>query len=120
MLELSDIPIFSKERSDGHPFVIAGGPCAYNPEPLADIMDFFVIGEAEEAIIEVMNLYKSFKERGEKRRQRFLEEVARIPGVYVPSLYRVSYNDDGTLKDIVPEKNDILNRIQKRAIKDLG
>jgi len=119
MLELSDIPIFSKERSDGHPFVIAGGPCAYNPEPLADIMDFFVIGEAEEAIIEVMNLYKSFKERGEKRRQRFLEEVARIPGVYVPSLYRVSYNDDGTLKDIVPEKNDILNRIQKRAIKDL-
>lgn len=118
MLELSGIPIFSKERSDNHPFVIAGGPCAYNPEPLADIMDFFVIGEAEEVIIEIMDLYKSHKERGEKR-ERFLEEAARIPGVYVPPLYRVSYNDDGTLKDSVPEKAGIPNRIQKRIIKDL-
>lgn len=147
MLELSGIPIFSKERSDDHPFVIAGGPCAYNPEPLADIMDFFVIGEAEEAITEIINLYKSFntglraakssmdstsiqrgtfpslnedlfKERGEKRK-RFLEDVAQIPGVYVPSLYGISYNNDGTVKNIIPEKKDIPQRIQKRVIQDL-
>ncbi len=161
MLELSKIPIFSKERSDGHPFVIAGGPCAYNPEPLADIMDFFVIGEAEEAITEIINLYKSFntglicpkspafigsgrqraakssmdstniqrgtipslnegslKERGEKRK-RFLEEVAQIPGVYVPSLYRVSYNNDGTVKNVSPKQDNIPQKIQKRVIEDM-
>ncbi|AEE91673.1 Radical SAM domain protein [Tepidanaerobacter acetatoxydans Re1] len=118
MLELSGIPIFSNERREGHPFVIAGGPCTYNPEPLSDIVDFFVIGEAEEVIVEIMDLYKSFKERGESR-QRFLEEVARISGVYVPSLYHVSYNDDGTMKSILPKQADIPRRIQKRLIKDL-
>lgn len=118
MLELSGIPIFSNERREGHPFIIAGGPCTYNPEPLSDIMDFFVIGEAEEVIVEIMNLYKSFKERGESR-QRFLEEVAGISGVYVPSLYNVTYNDDGTIKSILPKQADIPRRIQKRLIKDL-
>ncbi|WP_420544238.1 TIGR03960 family B12-binding radical SAM protein, partial [Tepidanaerobacter acetatoxydans] len=118
MLELSGIPIFSNERREGHPFVIAGGPCTYNPEPLSDIVDFFVIGEAEEVIVEIMDLYKSFKERGESR-QLFLEEVARISGVYVPSLYHVSYNDDGTMKSILPKQADIPRRIQKRLIKDL-
>jgi len=118
MLELSNIPIFSRERNDSHPFVIAGGPCAYNPEPLADIIDFFVIGEAEEAILDVINLYKSFKERGE-RRQDFLYNVAQIPGVYVPSLYKVSYNNDGTIRSILPKKDGIPSRIQKRVIQDL-
>jgi len=118
MLELGRIPVFSKDRNDSHPFVIAGGPCAFNPEPLADIMDFFVIGEAEEAITEIMALYQNCKERGEKR-QDFLVKVSRIPGVYVPSLYEVSYNDDGTLKSILPKGNSIPQRIQKRVIKDL-
>ncbi len=118
MLELSGIPIFSNERREGHPFVIAGGPCTYNPEPLSDIVDFFVIGEAEEVIVEIMDLYKSFKERGESR-QLFLEEVARISGVYVPSLYNVTYNDDGIIKSILPKQADIPRRIQKRLIKDL-
>ncbi len=118
MLELSGIPIFSNERREGHPFIIAGGPCTYNPEPLSDIVDFFVIGEAEEVIVEIMDLYKSFKERGESR-QRFLEEVAGISGVYVPSLYNVTYNDDGTIKSILPKQADIPRRIQKRLIKDL-
>ncbi|MDD4569574.1 MAG: TIGR03960 family B12-binding radical SAM protein [Tepidanaerobacteraceae bacterium] len=118
MLELAGIPVISKDRNDNHPFVIAGGPCAYNPEPLADIMDFFVIGEAEDVVLEIMDLYKSFKERGEKR-QRFLEEVAQIPGVYVPSLYQVSYNDDGTLMNISPREKGISQRIQKRIIKDM-
>lgn len=118
MLELSNIPIFSSERTDSHPFVIAGGPCAYNPEPLADIIDFFIIGEAEEAVLEIINLYKSFKERGETR-QEFLNNVAQISGVYVPSLYKVSYNDDGTISSIVPKKGHIPFSIQKRVIKDL-
>lgn len=118
MLELSNIPIFSSERKESHPFVIAGGPCAFNPEPLADIIDFFIIGEAEEAILEVIDLYKRFKERGGSR-QTFLEDVAQIPGVYVPSLYNVSYNNDGTINSIQPKTDHIPSKIQKRVIEDL-
>lgn len=118
MLELSNVPIFSRERNDSHPFVIAGGPCAFNPEPLADIIDFFVIGEAEEAILEVIDLYKDFMERGESR-QKFLCNVAWIPGVYVPSLYSASYNSDGTISSIVPIKDHIPKRVQKRVIQNL-
>ncbi|NLZ53214.1 MAG: TIGR03960 family B12-binding radical SAM protein [Thermoanaerobacteraceae bacterium] len=118
MLDLSNIPIFSKDRNESHPLVIAGGPCAFNPEPLADIIDFFIIGEAEEAILDVINLYKSFKERGESR-QDFLYNVAQIPGVYVPSLYEVSYNNDGTLSSILPKNDNIPSGVQKRVIKDL-
>ncbi|MDN5302667.1 MAG: hypothetical protein PWQ60_2181 [Thermoanaerobacteraceae bacterium] len=118
MLDLSGIPIFSKDRADEHPIVMAGGPCAYNPEPLADIIDFFVIGEAEEAILEIMDLYKSFRERTENRRE-FLERVACIPGVYVPSLYDITYNDDGTIDKFLPKKAGIPHRIQKRIIKNL-
>lgn len=118
MLELAGIPIFSKDRSDEHPIVMAGGPCAYNPEPLADIIDFFVIGEAEEAILEIVDLYKKFIERGEKRRA-FLEGVSHIPGVYVPSLYDVSYNDDGTIAKFIPKKAGMPERIQKRFIRNL-
>nr|WP_245984600.1 TIGR03960 family B12-binding radical SAM protein [Biomaibacter acetigenes] len=118
MLDLSGIPIFSKDRADEHPIVMAGGPCAYNPEPLADIIDFFVIGEAEEAILEIMDLYKSFRERTENRRE-FLERVACIPGVYVPSLYDITYNDDGTIDKFLPKKAGIPHRIQKRIIENL-
>lgn len=118
MLDLSGIPIFSKDRADEHPIVMAGGPCAYNPEPLADIIDFFVIGEAEEAILEIIDLYKSFRERTENRRE-FLERVACIPGVYVPSLYDITYNDDGTIDKFLPKKAGIPHRIQKRIIKNL-
>ncbi|MDI3480483.1 MAG: hypothetical protein PWQ97_138 [Tepidanaerobacteraceae bacterium] len=118
MLELSGIPILSKDRCDGHPFIIAGGPCAYNPEPLADFIDFFVIGEAEEVILEIVDLYKNLKENG-KKREKFLEQVARIPGVYVPSLYDVSYNDDGTIDKILPRKSGIPDKVRKRVIRNL-
>jgi len=117
MLELSNIPIFSRDRDESYPFVIAGGPCAFNPEPLADIIDFFIIGEAEEAIIEVIDLFKVYKERGGSR-QEFLYKVAHIPGVYVPSLYNVTYNDDGTINSIVPKESHIPHNIQKRVIQD--
>ncbi|MCR4431461.1 MAG: TIGR03960 family B12-binding radical SAM protein [Tepidanaerobacteraceae bacterium] len=118
MLELSGIPIFAKDRSDGHPIVIAGGPCAYNPEPLADIIDFFVIGEAEEAIFDIIDTYRNFKKEGMDRK-KFLEQVACIPGVYVPSLYDVSYNDDGTIYKIIPKKCGIPHRVQKQVIRNL-
>ncbi|WP_422444677.1 TIGR03960 family B12-binding radical SAM protein [Thermoanaerobacterium sp. DL9XJH110] len=118
MLALANIPIFSADRNENHPIVIAGGPCAYNPEPLAEIIDFFVIGEGEEVILEIMDLYKACKGRGGKRRE-FLEAVASIPGVYVPALYDVTYNDDGTIKGFSPKKTGIPERIQKRVIKDL-
>jgi len=118
MLDLSDIPVLSKDRSGEYPIVMAGGPCAYNPEPLADIIDFFVIGEAEEAILEIIDLYKSFRERSEDRRE-FLEQVACINGVYVPSLYDISYNDNGTIDKFSPKKGGISETIQKRIIKNL-
>lgn len=118
MLELARIPIFSSERCDKDPLVIAGGPCAYNPEPLGDIIDFFVIGEAEEAIVEIMDLYKIFKANGRPRRD-FLTEVAKIKGVYVPSLYNVTYNENGTLRSILPKSNEFPAKIEKRLIANL-
>lgn len=117
MLELSQIPIFSKDRTH-HPFIIAGGPCAFNPEPLADIIDFFIIGEAEDAIIEVLDLYKGFRKK-DTDRQSFLKRVAQIPGVYVPSLYEVTYNDDGTIKEFIPKIDGVPKKVKKRFIASL-
>ncbi|ADL07516.1 TIGR03960 family B12-binding radical SAM protein [Thermosediminibacter oceani] len=118
MLDLAGIPLFSKDRTDRDPIVIAGGPCAYNPEPLAEIIDLFVIGEAEEVILELVNLYLDHK-KSSKGRIEFLERAARIPGVYVPAFYRVNYNEDGTVKEILPVKPGIPERVQKRIIRDL-
>ncbi len=118
MLELSGIPLLSKKRSDEHPFIIAGGPCAYNPEPLAEFIDFFVIGEAEDAILEIIQYYKKFK-LSKLPRQKFLEMVSQIKGVYVPSLYDVIYNEDGTIKEMIPNKVGVPLKIQKRIIKDM-
>lgn len=116
MLDLANIPIFSQDRTKDHPFIIAGGPSAYNPEPLADIIDFFVIGEAEEVILEIMGLYREHKS---KSRQDFLKRVAKVPGVYVPSFYNVVYNKDNTIKDILPNTEGLPRKINKRFIKDL-
>ncbi|MCG0275265.1 MAG: TIGR03960 family B12-binding radical SAM protein [Thermosediminibacteraceae bacterium] len=118
MLELAGIPIFSSERKDSDPIVIAGGPCVYNPEPLAEIIDLFVIGEAEEAILELVDLYIDCKESSGSRKE-FLERAAQIPGVYVPAFYSVHYNEDGTVKEIVPTKAGLPEKVKKRFIKDL-
>ena len=119
MLHLGGIPILSKERGLEDPFVIAGGPCAYNPEPLADIIDFFVIGEGEEVILEILNIYKDFKKSGKEKRD-FLKEISKLEGVYVPSFYQVSYNEDGTIKDMLPLIEGVPKTIKKRIIKDLN
>jgi len=117
MLALSDIPLLSKDRTDEHPLIIAGGPCAYNPEPIADFVDFFVIGEAEEVIVEIMELYKKHKLSGRRRRD-FLKVVSKLSGIYVPALYDVKYNDNWTISEIRP-KDGAPAKIQKRIIKDL-
>lgn len=119
MLDLADIPIYSKDRVDGQPFVIAGGPCAYNAEPLCDFIDFFLLGEGEEIMIEVMDLYREYNLTN-KSRQEFLHEVAKIKGVYVPSFYEVKYNENGTVNSIEVKNINAPKMIKKRIIKDLN
>ncbi|MGI5849097.1 MAG: TIGR03960 family B12-binding radical SAM protein [Christensenellales bacterium] len=101
MLSLGHIPLYAKDRIGTDPIVIAGGGCVYNPEPLADFIDLFVIGEGEEVLAELLALYQACSADGSGR-QTFLRKAAGIRGIYVPSLYTVSYNDDGTIKRIVP------------------
>ncbi len=118
MLDLAGIPLTSDNRTDSDPFVCAGGPCAYNPEPLADIIDFFMMGEGEEIINEVMDVYAKWKGTG-RSRQEFLEAIVKIEGIYVPAFYDVSYNDDGTIKSFEPKKPDYPVKIKKRIISDM-
>lgn len=120
MLDLAGIPLRSEHRGNGYPFVICGGPCAYNPEPLWEIADIFVIGEGEEVINEILDYYKKWKQSNKGSRKDFLESIAGIKGVYIPSLYKVSYNEDGTLKDFYPVDERYPDRIQKRIIKNLN
>lgn len=120
MLELSGIPLRSSERGDDFPLVIGGGPCAYNPEPIADFFDLFNIGEGESLLVEIVRLYIEMKDGGTYTKSEFLHRAAReIPGVYVPSLYNVEYNDDGTVKQYVPIYDDIPRKITKRIVEDL-
>lgn len=119
MLHLGGIPILSADREDEDPFVIAGGPCAYNPEPLADIIDFFVIGEGEEVTLEILDMYKDFK-KSKGSRENFLRQVSKIEGVYVPSFYQVHYNEDGTIKAMIPLVEEAPRIIKKRIVKDLN
>ena len=118
MLDLGGIPVFSKDRTEGMPFVIAGGPCACNPEPLADFIDFFVIGEGEEVILEIVDEHMKWKQAGEGRIE-FLKRVAGIEGVYVPSFYDVFYYDDGTIMDVIPKTQNVPDGIKRRLIEDL-
>lgn len=119
MLDLAGIPIWSKDRGKRHPFVIAGGPCAYNPEPLADIIDLFLIGDGEEAVNDIVDCYKAWKKDDGCDRQAFLERAAAIEGVYVPSFYEVSYRDDGAIQEVKPIRDGLPHRIKKRVVTDL-
>lgn len=120
MLDLAGIPVLSEERNNSHPFVCAGGPCACNPEPLADFIDFFVVGEGEEVILEIIDLYKEWKASGPNRdRREFLGKVSSVQGVYVPSLYKVSYKDDFTVSEIKPCFAGTPGIVRKRIVKNL-
>ncbi len=118
MLSLAGVPVLSDERRDNHPFIIGGGPCAYNPEPLADMFDFFVIGEGEEVLNSILDIYIEWKRAGGSRAE-FLKSMALIEGVYVPSLYRVEYNPGGTIKAHLPTEQRFPKTINKVIIKDM-
>ena len=117
MLNLAGVPLRSSERKGLKNIVFAGGVCAYNPEPLADFIDFFSLGEGEEVTVEIVSLYDRAKAEGWSKEQ-FLKEVAKIPGVYVPSFYRHEYNADGTLSAIVP-LNGAPKTVTKRIVENL-
>lgn len=118
ILDLSQIPILAKDRTKEHPFVIGGGPCTYNPEPLADFFDLFYIGEGETTYFALLDTYKEWKASG-KERTAFLEMAAKLPGIYVPALYEVSYREDGTIASFLPKKEDIPARIEKQIVMDV-
>ena len=118
MLDLGNIPLKSSDRNDELPLVIAGGPCAFNPEPLWEIIDLFVIGEAEEAFIELIYIYISEKQNVYSK-VKFLERAAQIEGVYVPQFYDVLYNDDSTIKERKILNEAAKETISKRIIKDM-
>ena len=113
LLDLGGIPLRSAERTDGDPLIIAGGPACFNPEPMAEFIDAFIIGDGEEAIGEIVDTYKSID------RKNLLKELAKIQGVYVPSLYEVTYNDDGTVKNFSPREKDVPVKIKKIVTRDL-
>ena len=117
MLELAGIPLHAKDRTGLKNIVFAGGVCAYNPEPLADFIDFFSLGEGEESTVEIVSLYDRAKAE-EWSKEQFLQEVAKIPGVYVPGFYEHRYNEDGTLAAIVP-LNGAPEKITKRIVENL-
>ena len=120
MLDLAKIPLRTKDRDENMPIIIGGGPCAYNPEPIADFFDLFNIGEGEDMLPAIVRLYIQMKDNGAYTREKFLHEAAKtIPGVYVPSLYEVTYNDDGTIKAYTPIYDDIPKKVTKQIIKDL-
>ncbi|SDZ34263.1 radical SAM family uncharacterized protein [Proteiniborus ethanoligenes] len=118
MVDLAGIPIMSADRGKEHPFVIAGGPCAYNPEPLVGIIDFFVIGEGEEVTLEIIQLYKKWRQSGGDRKD-YLEMISNIEGIYVPDFYNADYNEDGTIKAFFPIDDKYPSKIKKRIIKNL-
>lgn len=118
MLDLAEIPLRAKERSQEDPFVCCGGPCAYHAEPLADIMDFFILGEGEEVNSELMDVYQVWKESG-KSREAYLEEIAKIQGIYVPSFYDVTYREDNTIASFAPNREGVPKKVKKRIIKDM-
>lgn len=118
MLDLAGVPIYSKDRTELAPIVCVGGPCTCNPEPIADFCDIIFIGEGEESTNHVIDLLKECKQNGETK-QQFLEKAKNITGVYVPSLYVDSYNDDGTLKELKPI-GDAPLPIKKSIISDMN
>ncbi len=120
MLKLAKLPLYAKDRDDSMPIIIGGGPCAYNAEPVADFFDLFNIGEGEEMLPELCRLYIKMKDAGRYTKAEYLHEAAKtIKGIYVPSLYEVTYNDDGTVKAYTPKYDDIPTKIQKRIMTDM-
>lgn len=112
ILDLSQMPLLAVERDENYPIVIGGGPCTYNPEPIAEFFDIFYIGEGETKYRELLDLYKEYKNTG-KSKEEFLHLASKIPGMYVPSMYTVSYKEDGTIASFVPKYEDVPQTVLK-------
>ena len=118
ILDLSGIPMMAVDRTWDDPIVIGGGPCAYNPEPLADFFDIFYIGEGEVVYDELLELFKKAKKEGWSR-EEFLHQASHIAGIYVPSLYKVSYHEDGTIAAFEPVYDDVPKTVEKQIVMDV-
>ena len=118
VLDLAQIPLEASARTKEHPFVIGGGPCTYNPEPLADFFDLFYIGEGEVQYDALLDLYKEWK-TSDASREAFLKKAAQIPGIYVPSLYEVSYKEDGTIDKMIPLCPEAPEKVKKQLVLDV-
>lgn len=117
ILDLSQIPLYAVERTWDDPIVIGGGPCVYNPEPIADFFDLFYIGEGETSYSELFEVYKRCRKE-KKSREEFLYEASQVPGIYVPSLYEVSYKEDGTIADFRPVREGVPEKVKKQVVTD--
>ena len=114
MLDLAGVPLLASQRGEGCPIICAGGPCAVNPEPLADFIDFFYIGEGEAGLNDILDAYAAHKtNRGADGRQAFLRKISKLRGVYVPSLYTVTYDAEGLISSFAPIGGDIPEKIKK-------
>ncbi len=118
IFELSGIPFYSADRTEDDPIVIGGGPCVYNPEPIADFFDIFYIGEGEVRYRELFDLYKRFKAEN-KSREEYLREASHIEGIYVPSLYEVTYDENGRFTEMTPRYEDVPARVKKQLVKNM-
>jgi len=118
ILDLAQIPVLASERNDSHPIVIAGGSCCLNPEPMSDFIDFFVIGEGEEVLLELVDSLREWK-KNKASKEELLRQVAAVPGVYVPSFYQVEYEADGRVKSITPTAVEAKPVIERRIVTKL-
>ncbi len=118
ILDLSQIPIHASDRTEEDPFVIGGGPCAYNPEPLAEFFDIFYIGEGETVYDELLDAYREWKKTGGSRKD-FLRQAAQIEGLYVPQFYNVTYHEDGTIESFLPNDPSAPERIRKQVVMEV-
>lgn len=119
ILDLSQIPLLTKDRKDEDPIIIGGGPCVYNPEPIAIFFDILYIGEGEISYNALFDLYISERKSGNFNRESFLRKAAQIPGLYVPSLYDVTYKEDGTIDEFFPLYEDVPKRVQRQVVTDM-
>lgn len=125
MLDLGGVPLRCKDRKEGYPLIIAGGPCAMAPEPIAPFIDVFVLGDGEEVVLEIADVYKAWKNSCESR-DELLRDLSLVEGVYVPSLYDIGYKRDGTIKSIRPKErtrgvsgDEAPAKISRRIVKSL-
>lgn len=121
MLDLAGIPLLTAERREHHPIIVGGGPCTFNAEPAADFFDCFVLGEGEEIIEDMVDVIAAWKQAGKvDGRQGLLQQLAKIQGMYVPSLYEVTYHEDGTVAAVTPSSAAASHVVRKRVVKDLN